>query len=304
MHEYNIQIENVFFRVFDNAAYIDILPSDIHFVCRRKINTLEVLHTHPYYEVFVCRDKPYSVGFANFTQTVYPGDILVVPPGVEHTQKSDGGAGGDRQFFHFIILRKNGGNKNLFAFLDSFLAKPGPILISDAPDAAERTAKLISDTRRDDDDGFLAVTAAELIIGLSRLPSKVLSTENFKADVMTGRRTVDMELSSEIENLIASRFMTDITSSQAAGMLHLSVRQFDRIMKKNYGQSFRQTVTLRRLMVAVELFKTTKLSIEEVLSEVGFSSRSGFTKAFELQYGMTPSKYRKTYCRSSNGENK
>ena len=140
------------------------------------------------------------------------------------------------------------------------------------------------------------MSAAELIISLTRLPSRILSESVGCSGRVIKEKALDMETSSALENLVASKFMTDITSSEAAAMMHLSVRQFDRIMKKHYGQSFRQTVTLRRLMVAVELFKTTDLSIEDISNEVGFSSRAGFSKAFELQYGMTPSKYRRIYC--------
>ena len=73
-------------------------------------------------------------------------------------------------------------------------------------------------------------------------------------------------------------------------------RSTNEIMKKYNGMSFHRAVTLRRLRVAIELFETTSLTVEQISSSVGFPSRVAFTRAFSARYGLPPGKYRRIYC--------
>lgn len=49
----------------------------------------------------------------------------------------------------------------------------------------------------------------------------------------------------------------------------------------------------RRLERAAELLRSSELGVLEVAQAVGYNSASQFGAAFQRQYGVTPSQYRK-----------
>ncbi len=66
-----------------------------------------------------------------------------------------------------------------------------------------------------------------------------------------------------------------------------------RLIHKKTGQNFAALLTEHRLKRAAELLATTPLTVEDIASEVGFASPSGFYKQFGAHFGMTPAQYRR-----------
>ncbi len=294
MLEHGIQIENVYFRLFHDVTRLNVPEKDVHFVGQTNINVLKVLHIHPYYEIFVSDDRPVVVDTRNGPYTAEPPDILIIPPGVEHAMISEK-TKTRWPSLCFSFSKKNGGSQDLFGDLQKFLGKNEPILIKDLNDEPAQIIRII-ELAGLDSSRYLASSLADLIIRLSGLQSGK-NSQNAEAGVsrQTGEG-IDVKLSKRIDDLVASRFMTDIRASEAAKLLHVSTRQLDRLMRKYIGTTFRQAIIRHRLKVAVELFETTDLTIERISSEVGFASRVPFTRAFTAQYGMPPGRYRRTHC--------
>lgn len=90
-------------------------------------------------------------------------------------------------------------------------------------------------------------------------------------------------------------FETNYTRSDGeqdlADLLHLSRRQLDRVLKKNYGMNYRQKLIRTRMDNAAWLLRTKPLRISQVAQQVGYSSESAFYQAFQKQYGVTPREY-------------
>jgi len=82
-----------------------------------------------------------------------------------------------------------------------------------------------------------------------------------------------------------------------AGMLNLSVRQLNRVLKKHYGMCFREKLSRARMDRAGWLLNTTEMPINKICEEIGYLSETSFYKAFKRHYKMSPSKYR-TYIKS------
>lgn len=61
--------------------------------------------------------------------------------------------------------------------------------------------------------------------------------------------------------------------------------------------AFMRTIRLRR---AAELMSQNDAWVNEVCYEIGFTSRSHFTKCFQEQFGMSPSDYRKLHVSNRN----
>ena len=63
---------------------------------------------------------------------------------------------------------------------------------------------------------------------------------------------------------------------------------FGRVFHECYGISFKDYIKRRRINEAVRLIKETDLTIEEIISQVGYTNRSEFYRVFTNQCGMTP----------------
>lgn len=88
-----------------------------------------------------------------------------------------------------------------------------------------------------------------------------------------------------------------ITLLALSDELKLSTRQTQRFIQDKYGVSFSTLKYLSRLSHGAMLLATTKLPLEEVCIQVGYSDYSFFSRAFKKQYNMTPANYRKQHYR-------
>jgi len=82
------------------------------------------------------------------------------------------------------------------------------------------------------------------------------------------------------------------TLDSLAGTAHMSRSTFVR----HFEQSFQRTPMdyLRdvRLRKAAQLLKSNNISVDGVAGKVGFASRSHFSRAFQAQFGCSPTEYR------------
>jgi AraC-like DNA-binding protein len=75
----------------------------------------------------------------------------------------------------------------------------------------------------------------------------------------------------------------------------LSRPTFTRLFAAAMGQSPIEFVTKTRLYYAAELLRTSLAPVKSVAASVGFSSRSHFSRAFSLAYGLDPTGYRQAH---------
>lgn len=85
------------------------------------------------------------------------------------------------------------------------------------------------------------------------------------------------------------------TEEQLADALHISKRQLARVLLEHYGMNFRQKLLGTRMDHAGWLLRTTRKSIGEICSIVGYNSETTFFKNFKIHYDMTPLQYRKQH---------
>ena len=85
------------------------------------------------------------------------------------------------------------------------------------------------------------------------------------------------------------------TEEQLAEALHISKRQLARVLLEHYDMNFRQKLLVTRMDHAGWLLRTTRKSIGEICSIVGYNSETTFFKNFRNHYDMTPLQYRKQH---------
>ncbi|MCK4747054.1 MAG: DNA-binding response regulator, partial [Bacteroidales bacterium] len=75
---------------------------------------------------------------------------------------------------------------------------------------------------------------------------------------------------------------------QATGFTHSYLY---RTIKRVTGGTLNELIKDIRIKSAAQLLKTRKLTIAEVMVEVGFSNHSYFSKCFRKEFGMSPGNY-------------
>ena len=95
-----------------------------------------------------------------------------------------------------------------------------------------------------------------------------------------------------IEEAFLNNYRT-ITLSNLAAATHLSIRQLQRLIQKQYGTTFQKKRTQARISAACILLKTTSCSLGEIAEQTGYSSPEHFSYAFRQQMGCSPGNYRK-----------
>ena len=96
----------------------------------------------------------------------------------------------------------------------------------------------------------------------------------------------------KITNYINTSYRT-ATLSEAAEMLGLSTAHLSRWIKNEFNATFKEMLCKKRFEVASDMLKNTKLSVNDIILNVGYENRSYFHKKFKSRYGVTPKEYRK-----------
>ena len=84
----------------------------------------------------------------------------------------------------------------------------------------------------------------------------------------------------------------DLGSTFVAEQMLMSSRQFYRKFKEISGMSPSDLIKDYRMEKAARLLQNEELSIQDVISDVGISSRAYFYKEFTRKFGVTPKVYR------------
>lgn len=85
----------------------------------------------------------------------------------------------------------------------------------------------------------------------------------------------------QIREFFSLNYQKNVTISDLAEELFLSNMQAQRVTKKYTGKTFGENLLLQRMVVAENLMKTSKMSLSEIATYVGYNSYCGFWKAYK-----------------------
>lgn len=113
------------------------------------------------------------------------------------------------------------------------------------------------------------------------------------------REHVNSDILSKFETLLNNYLNSDKPAtigfpmvSYFAEELHLSVKYFGDLIKKETGKTAQEYIQLTLIDVAKEKVRDTGKSIGEISDELGFKYQQHFTRLFKQHVGRTPSEYR------------
>jgi AraC-like DNA-binding protein len=82
-----------------------------------------------------------------------------------------------------------------------------------------------------------------------------------------------------------------MTIDQAAGLAEMSVRSLQRRLA-THGSTFARVSEQTRAELALQMLDRTDLTPGEIASELGYSERTNFVRAFKRWTGVTPEQFR------------
>jgi len=102
-----------------------------------------------------------------------------------------------------------------------------------------------------------------------------------------------------ILDYIESNLSCELTLSELARIIDLSLHHFARMFKRTIGAAPHQYVLERRVERAKKMMRATDASLVEISLSAGFSSQSHFTSAFHRMVGATPAEFQGLKCKRS-----
>lgn len=104
---------------------------------------------------------------------------------------------------------------------------------------------------------------------------------------------------STLDSYIDAHYV-DANLGEAAKYFGFNVNYFSSMVKEKTGKSFMDHVNERRMIEARRLLAKPDLSLQEIIHQVGYSSKSFFYKKFNEYYGMTPAALRQRLFTQAN----
>jgi AraC-like DNA-binding protein len=100
-------------------------------------------------------------------------------------------------------------------------------------------------------------------------------------------------LSEKVRNIIENEYMDkSLCQDSVANRLNISRDYLGKIFREAYSKSFADYLTEVRLQKAVELLKSKKKSVAEIMDDIGWENKNYFYTTFKQRYGITTSEFR------------
>lgn len=131
---------------------------------------------------------------------------------------------------------------------------------------------------------FLKLKFEELILNLL--------TDELNSDLMQCLGEISYKSKVSIEEVMEENFTNNLKLQEFAKLSARSLSTFKRDFYEHYKKSPGKWLIERRLDYSKSLLKNTNKSIEEIIYDCGFKSRSHFIKAFKCRFGTTPLRFR------------
>lgn len=287
-----IALDNIDIKVEVGNLFINIIylrSSPFH------KNKIIDFHEHSGYELHLIVRGKGSVTVDEKTYLLEPGILYITGPGKSHKQIADKNDPMVEYCINFEILRHTAlpeQPKDLQAEIKEIsevLQKTHFWIGKDIHNTYKLFDNIFDEIRNRYSAYYLSIQnyICQILINTARcyLNNKVSSYEAPPKNLDDKRRfIIDMYMSDYFHNM---------SISDLAEKVGLSVRQVNRILLKYYGMSFVQRITYIKMEKAKMLLVNTGIPIKEIAQKLGYDDAGYFTRIFKKIYNVTPSYYRK-----------
>ncbi len=275
----HIDIENVHFTLLTGTGINESKPDPKR--------ALEPMHFHSSYEVFYVLSGNFKVTIEETTFEYKKDSLIIVPPKLMHNTILDD-KGTARLCINFFFEQNSvKSDSRLYDTLAKLLG--GTLIHTSNAFSIYEILKKLTECIKSENHFKHSLYFHEFIVNLIELLNQEPLKPSYDA---LSEDTVSR--THKLHNLISACYTQNISLSELANQLHLSARQLNRIIKANYGCTYKEIITQKRIKAATNLLKAGNMSISDISQKVGYNSLKGFYKAFKKYYDCTPSEYRRS----------
>lgn len=175
--------------------------------------------------------------------------------------------------------------------------KPGVIkMIYGGPINSPLDVKYMYDNT--DAIGYLGGSSFERIpseIAITKITREFKATGQIKEDNLLNKMLVGIteyyDYITFVKEYVSRNFMTKISFSDIAIESHISRTYLSTLFRKEVGCTFPEYLTRYRINKAMEIIKSSRITLSEVAFLTGYNDYAHFSKAFKKQTGHSPREY-------------
>ena len=168
---------------------------------------------------------------------------------------------------------------------EMFEQKPRVLTLTDRSNVIFQLMKSIvplADSANEQSRHLCSLLCTQVMLEIARLRSMNQSPE------VTANRYI-----TEALDILYSRYAEPLTASDVAEQLHIHPSYLHRLFRECTSRTMKEHLQRIRIQHAQELLTGTRKSVQEIASEVGFSSTQQFQQLFRRIVGIRPLDYRK-----------
>ncbi len=242
------------------------------------------LHTHTCHELFFVSKGTMDVVCMARTLSLSENTILVIPPETLHyTWSEDPDLQRYALTFKVLSITEN----NLYSDIFNTMT---PVVFREPAEIQENFRRLSRYACRDMyiRRPLMAACFHEMLYLLkAELTNSTTNTALLSHNQDTEYRNY------LIDTYLSLHYNTDASLATLASMVHMSERNVNRIIQKNYGQNFRERVVFLKMQNTVKLLTETDMTVKSIAAQVGYKVAGSFYETFQRYHHMTPEQYRK-----------
>ncbi len=271
------------FQKYDSNLFIE-------HVTRPNTYAMQRGHAHGAYEVYFQSDGDRYFFIHDRTIHLERGDLLIIPPYMIHRSLN-----GDEGYYERILVELH---PDFFSGLITTHLRDQLLQTLDAKFQIYRLSNksilslnnifhdYVINEKKGEDDLPTLIFLLELLRFIKELKGNRSNQVSIESDPLS-RRMIS------VVQYINNRYTQDIGLDQVAEAFFISPEHLSRSFKQSTGFTFNEYLTNLRMLEAEKLLKSTRLSIAQIASSIGYQSHTHFGRVFRQKHGLTPSYYRK-----------
>lgn len=254
------------------------------------------IHVHPTHELnFLCHGLQ-GLEVENRNYTMFPGDLLVLPAGMEHCILSDESLPYQRIRLHLPVRFPDllGFGKKELEEVDRVLFSGRETILrfssSDAVYVQNLMEHMVEEEENEGPGWELGLQADTILLLLTAMRSLDCAVQPLEPSLI--RRRHDMNL---VIHFMEEHYAEPITLSGMANIFDVHPSVLSRNFKRVTGTAPMLYLNRIRIAHSKQIMESEPdLLLEEVCQQVGYRSLIYFSRIFKKLNGITPSQYKKS----------